>query len=109
MEADLQRFYNIDYRRRFVGDLTIRRLLVLVDQLPPESAFKSAIEGRVQISHTDSLLMDVWSALTGKQHGRWDVLKKAKDRAERETKRKQRLKAAREHNRRALEARKNSS
>lgn len=39
MEADLQRFYGIDYRDRWRGgDLTLRRIAVLVRHLPPESA-----------------------------------------------------------------------
>lgn len=38
MEADLQRFYAVDYRDRWRGDLTLRRLWVLIRHLPPESA-----------------------------------------------------------------------
>lgn len=38
MEADLQRFYGIDYRDRWRGDLTLRRLLTLIRYLPGDSA-----------------------------------------------------------------------
>lgn len=109
VEADLQRYYRIDYRDRWRGTLPLRRLLVLVDHLPDESAFKSAREGRLPISVTDSLLMDVWSALTGKKHTRWDALKSAARRAERETVIRRRRAAARAHNQRAIRARQSAN
>ena len=37
MEADLQAHYGIDYRDRWRGDLTLRRLFVLISHLPPTS------------------------------------------------------------------------
>lgn len=111
MEADFRRFYSgLDYRDRYrpgggSSQLTLRLLLLLVDKLPPESEFKSAIEERAPISTTDSLLMDVWSALTGKKHTRWDALKLAARKAEREAVIKQRRAAAHAHNQRALRIR----
>lgn len=38
MEADLRRFYSVDYRDRWRGGLTLRQLSNLVQHLPPESA-----------------------------------------------------------------------
>lgn len=38
MEADLARFYGIDYRDRWRGGLTLRRLGALVRYLPPDAA-----------------------------------------------------------------------
>lgn len=111
VEADFRRFYSgLDYRDRYrpgggPSQLTLRLLLLLVDKLPPESEFKSAVEQRVPISSTDSLLMDVWSALSGKNHTRWDALKTAARRAERESVIRRRRAAAREHNQRALRIR----
>lgn len=46
MEADLLRFYGVDYRDRWRRDehgrplLTLRRISVLVDNLPPESSLR---------------------------------------------------------------------
>lgn len=75
MEADLQRFYGVDYRDRWRLDdrgrprLTLRRLCVLVEHLPPEAAVsRAAREHEPSWSLTDRLLADVWSALTGKRH-----------------------------------------
>lgn len=45
VEADLQRYYGIDYRDRWRGDLTLRRLLVLIRYLPRESAVQIAVNG----------------------------------------------------------------
>jgi hypothetical protein len=45
IEADLQRYYGLDYLEHFRpgGNLGWRKLLVLIDRLPPESALNTAI------------------------------------------------------------------
>lgn len=43
VEADLQRWYRIDLRGLWSGDLSWRRLGALVKNLPPESATKTAL------------------------------------------------------------------
>ncbi len=68
LEADLQQFYGIDYRDRWTPGphrLTLRRLFVLVSQLPGESRL-------AQIDHmhwsTEAQLLDeVRMALTGSE------------------------------------------
>jgi hypothetical protein len=49
VEADLQRYYRTDFRDLFEpgSGLTWRRLLVLVEQLPPESAVMTAIRNMI--------------------------------------------------------------
>lgn len=65
MEADLQRFYGIDYRDRWRdgGRLTLRRLYVLLANLPPESAL-AALErdGKPDIRLEHVMLGDIWQA-----------------------------------------------
>lgn len=66
MEADLQRFYGIDYRDRWRGDLTLRRIFVLVKHLPPESAVGYvARDGKPHWSLEAILLDTLRMALTG--------------------------------------------
>lgn len=89
VEGDFQFHYGIDYRDRYRpggGDarLTLRRLLVLVDRLPPESAFKSACENRLPVSEVSAAVGDVVKALSGKPWGRWTALQKAQEHAERQ-------------------------
>lgn len=63
MEADLQRYYQVDYRDRWRGDLTLRRLHVLVTNLPAESSTSAALNGGfVPLSRSESLLAEVWQA-----------------------------------------------
>lgn len=92
MEADFARFYpGVDYLDRYrkteTGQprLSIRKLLLLVDYLPPESAFSSALHERHPMSREQSALYDLYAAFTGKQHPYPDALKqerKAKRKAE---------------------------
>lgn len=71
MEADLQRYYQIDYRDRWRGDLTLRRLSVLVRHLPPGSATSTALNGGdPEWTRSEVLLTDLWSAWAGKEHPR---------------------------------------
>lgn len=60
MEADLQRFYGIDLRDLWRGDLTLRRVAVLLRHVPREAAIVDAI-GQQWVTWTlaDHLLDDI--------------------------------------------------
>lgn len=69
VEADLQRFYGVDFADYWRGELSIRRLSVLIHHLPPESACAR------QLSKTEAgwdvhayLLSDLYHAFTGNPH-----------------------------------------
>lgn len=64
--------------------LTLRKLLVLVDRLPDDSAFVSAVNHQVPISPETSLLMDIHESLTGTAHGRRDALERAEEKVRRD-------------------------
>lgn len=72
MEADLQRFYGIDYRDRWrTGEngrplLTLRRLEVLLEHLPAESALVAAVLPDAPWSRTERLMADLWQQLDRK-------------------------------------------
>jgi hypothetical protein len=72
VEADLQRFYNLDYRQRWRGNLTLRRLCVLIRFLPEHSAVALIMrDGRAAWGLEAHLLDDVRMTLVGakaKQH-----------------------------------------
>ena len=75
MEADLARFYGLDYRDRWRPDttglprLTWRRLAVLIRQLPVDSAIARLDEPPGGLWTLDrQLLADVFRALTGHTH-----------------------------------------
>lgn len=90
--------------------MTVRRLLVLVEFLPAESAFNAAREDRAPVSLTASAVMDVWESLAGKRHpGRASAASRrlqAQERAERARLIAQRRREARAHNARYLARRK---
>lgn len=111
VEADFQRFYHLDYRDRYRpggGDsrLTIRRLLTLVDALPPESLFRSAVEDRLPVSEQSAAAGDIVTALTGKPWHRWDALKTQRADAEFKELLEQERAEARAHNTIYLQAQK---
>lgn len=88
MEADFQRFYRIDYRdfyRPGGGEsrLTLRRMLLLVEQLPPESAFQSERHDRVPISVESAATYSVYQAVTGKPHPAWTQREREREEAAR--------------------------
>lgn len=69
MEADLQRFYGVDLRGLWRGELSIRRLSVLVQYLPPGSAVWAAQTGIAYgYTPTDLFLSDLFYAFTGEEH-----------------------------------------
>ena len=73
VEADLQRYYNIDYsdRWRFDSDgqrkLTLRRISVFIRYLPPDSAIAIATGGSGWLL-SDYLLAHIFQATTGQPH-----------------------------------------
>lgn len=74
VEADLQRFYGIDYRDRWRLDdagrrrLTLRRIWVLVKHLPPESAVMTALrDGAAHWTVEAHLLDELRMTLTGSE------------------------------------------
>lgn len=106
MEVDLARFYQIDYRDRYRTTpagrprLPIRRLLLLVDHLPPESAFASERAERYPLSREQAALYDLYAAFSGQQH----PYPTAKAKAE-QAERKKELIARKSQERRAQNAR----
>jgi hypothetical protein len=85
VEADLQRFYQVDYRTRWTagpGRLTLRRLMVLVRHLPAESATVQALNGGHVWSLGEVLLADVWQA-TARSKTRHPLLVEAQRHARR--------------------------
>ncbi|RAV34925.1 hypothetical protein [Corynebacterium heidelbergense] len=109
VEADLLRFYGVDYRDRWRGRLSIRRLLVLVRGLPDDSAYKSAVGGVFPISPETMVLMDLFHAVSGQRHwyrtAKADTDKRQRLAREREASRARVAKMrreAREHNARVL-------
>lgn len=82
-------YYSRDLRDFFMpaggaSRLTLRKLLVLVDRLPEDSAFVSAVRHQVPISPETSLLMDIHESLTGTAHGRRDALERAEEKVRRD-------------------------
>jgi hypothetical protein len=63
IEADLQSEYRIDLCDFYRGELSARRLGVLVRQLPVTSRAVEAIDGRPGWTPTDHLLADLWSLI----------------------------------------------
>lgn len=58
------RFYRVDLLDFYRGTLSVRRLGVLVRQLPPKSALVRALNGnRSQWSVAEHLLADLWVVL----------------------------------------------
>lgn len=75
MEADLRRFYGVDYRDRWRTDdtgrarLTLRQLGVYLAHLPPDAAVVRAVNGaRTGWTRTENLLAGIFRALTGEDH-----------------------------------------
>lgn len=71
LEADLNRFWQLDYRARWRFDehghreLTLRQVYVRVSNLPPESALAIALRRRAP---SELLLMDLYEGVTGRKH-----------------------------------------
>lgn len=89
MEVDFQRFYHLDYRDFYREDggasrLTLRRMLLLAEHLPPESLFHSVVQDRPPVSEISSVLMDIWSSINDQKHPRWEQLKRERRAKERE-------------------------
>ena len=69
LEADLQRYYGVDLADLWRGGLSVRRLSVLVDNLPDDSATaRRQTKGQNAWDLHALLLADVFHALTGEPH-----------------------------------------
>ncbi|QDQ97984.1 hypothetical protein [Tomitella fengzijianii] len=75
MEADLHRYYGIDYRDRWRRDtrgrrnLTLRMIWVRVRHLPRESATQIHLNGgQIAWGWTEYLLADLWALTARKRH-----------------------------------------
>lgn len=114
IEQDLQRFYHVDYRDRWRDEggasrLTYRRLLSLLDGLPPESAFRCAVMEMPPVSRLEWRLVEIWEAWVGKAHAVRDPKKQQRERkeaAERDQEFQRQRAAARKRNKAVLAARK---
>lgn len=83
VEADLQRYYGVDYRDRWRGDLSLRRISNLLRHLPPDSALAHIeLAGTPAWNLEHVLLADIWQAVarSKKQH---PMLVKARQQSER--------------------------
>lgn len=65
MEADLLHYYNVDYLDRWRGRLTLRRIFVLVRNLPSDSSVWAALRDGPDWTLEAHLLDDLRLALTG--------------------------------------------
>lgn len=69
IESDLQRYYSIDIASYYTGDLSLRRLSVLLIQLPPEAALVRALSGSQPGWDLHAyLLADLFQGITGQVH-----------------------------------------
>lgn len=67
MEADLAHWYQIDYRDRWRGDLTLRRLKVLIQHLPADCAVNRSVGEPLHWGVEAHLLDDLRMTLVGKK------------------------------------------
>ena len=74
VESDLDRFWHIDYRHRFLFQderrrLTLRTIHTRMSNLPVDSAVAIAMNGgKLHKTGTELLLMDLFEAQTGRRH-----------------------------------------
>lgn len=68
VEADLQRFYRVDLADYWRGELSPRRLSVLIEQLPPDSATARKYSDADGWSRLEFLVSDLFQAFTGEIH-----------------------------------------
>lgn len=76
MEADLQRFYQLDLLDHYRGRISLRKLLVLLKHLPPEAHIRRlpGSDGW-NVEDVPYLLADVFAALTGETHPQHPAVK----------------------------------
>ncbi len=82
MEADLLQYYRVDLADHWRGQLTLRRLWVLISQLPPESRVATELGGPGWRAG-DYVIADVFGAVTGELHPTLEELKRARAREKR--------------------------
>lgn len=64
IEADLQRYYKIDLNDFYRGEISPRRLGVLIRYLPTDSTLVSALnDGQPMWGSVEHLLADLWALL----------------------------------------------
>lgn len=64
MEADLQRYYGVDLLDYYRGLITARKLHVLIDQLPYDSATATSQNGGYPVwGPAEHLTADLWSLI----------------------------------------------
>ncbi|UIW13268.1 tail assembly chaperone [Arthrobacter phage Crewmate] len=68
VEADLQRFYGVDLADYWLGELSPRRLSVLIEKLPPDSATARHYAKADGWDTHAFLLADLFHAFTGEVH-----------------------------------------
>lgn len=68
VEADLQRFYHVDLADYWRGELSPRRLSILIEQLPPTSATARRYAKADGWDLHAFLLADLFHAFTGEIH-----------------------------------------
>ncbi|CCQ44311.1 putative uncharacterized protein [Pseudarthrobacter siccitolerans] len=68
VEADLQRFYQVDLTAYWRGELSLRRLSVLIENLPPESSLVRKFGGADGWTRLEFLVTDLFQAFTGEVH-----------------------------------------
>lgn len=67
--SDLQRFWSIDYRERFTGDLTMRRIWSFIRRSQPTSSLAIALNDGQEVWTAQTFATArVWEALTGKHY-----------------------------------------
>ena len=103
VEADFQRFYGLDYRDVYRPGggrtrLTLRRALSLASLLPPESLFKSELQGRFPISNETAALYDLWELWAGKKNPNWTLRQRQKEAVEHKAALRRARERARSHN-----------
>lgn len=69
VEADLQRFYGVNFCDYYTGKLSLRRLSVLLHHLPIDAAtVRKATKLDPGWDTKAFLLADIFAAVTGKEH-----------------------------------------
>lgn len=67
--SDLQRFWNIDYRDRFTGELTMRRIWSFIRRSQPTSAIAVAANYGQEVWTAQTFATArIWEALTGRHY-----------------------------------------
>lgn len=67
VESDLRRFWGVDYRKRFTGELSMRQIWAYLRRIPAASSIARAINGgKEQWTELMFITAGVYQAITGK-------------------------------------------